>query len=181
MEGGLKADYIGGTSNMAFRLAILKFVFVGIENTSFWYGSALTSSVTVPLGQVWQWWFNNDPNGEAPIHSDFVVVFSLMGIIGYTIFSGAFYLTLRNRFGELSRRNVRGDSVVLQAIAIIACVALLIYCSDEPYLSYYSHTLVVWMLLLISEVARKSNVVVRAAGHNRVISPNSAMHGRTGA
>jgi hypothetical protein len=172
IEGSLKSDVIGGRSNVAFRMAILKFVFVAMENTSFWYGSALGGSVTVPLGQntAWSWWFMQDPNGEAPIHSDFVIVLSLMGILGYVVFSGAFYLVLRNRFGELSRRAVHGSGVVLQAISIIACVALVIYCSDQPYLSYYSHTLLVWMLLLISEVARKSKVV-GGDGRGRAIGP----------
>jgi hypothetical protein len=160
-ESYLKSDVIGGQSNMQFRLAILKMAFVGFDNTSFWYGSALGGKLTVPLGQnqTWQWWFNQDSAGEATIHSDFVLVLTLMGILGYIVFSGTFYSILRVRFQELGRRSLLGSGVVIQSIAIIAAVALLIYCSDQPYLRYYSHTHVVWMLLLISEVARKSKVV----------------------
>ena len=49
--------------------------------------------------------------------------------------------------------------MALQAISIIACLALIIYCSDEPYLTYFSHANAVWMVLLISEMARKSRVM----------------------
>src|SRR5205823_4370923 len=145
----------------SFRLAILKLAFAGLDNTSFWYGSALAGDLTVPLGriQAWQWWFLQDPNGAAAIHSDFVLVLCLTGIIGYAIFSAAFYFILAARFHEIYRAAANGTQVALQAISIIACMALVIYCSGEPYLLYYSHASVVWMLLLISEVARKSEFV----------------------
>src|SRR5262249_28559727 len=140
---------------------VLKFAFATFDDGSFWYGSALSGNLTVPLGQhqSWQWWFLLDQSGEAPIHSDFVIVLCLMGIIGYAAFSAAFYFILRARFRELSRRDIYGNRVVLQAISIIACAALLIYSSTEPYLAFFSHTNTVWMLLLISEMARKSKVV----------------------
>jgi hypothetical protein len=160
-ESSLKKEVIGGISSVEFRMAILKLAFATIDDSSFWYGSALSGDLTVPLGQVpsWQWWFFHNPNGDAPIHSDFVIVLCLMGIIGYVVFSSAFYLVLRDRFRELLRRDIYGSRVALQAISVIACVALLIYSSDEPYLTYYSHANAVWMLLLISEMARKSKVV----------------------
>ena len=161
LESYLKKDIMGGISNTEFRFAILQFAFTTIDNTSLWYGSALSGDITVPLGQLrsWEWWYSQDPNGAAQIHSDFVVILCLTGILGYTLFSGAFYFILRDRFRELLRRDLYGSRVVLQAISVIACVALAIYCSSEPYLAYYSHTNVVWMLLLISEMARKSKVV----------------------
>ena len=170
-ESYLKSDLLGGTSNMAFRLAILKLAFAGIDNTSFWYGSALSGSHTVSLAlnPGFNWWYSVQQNTEAPIHSDWVIVLVLMGIIGYIALSFAFYLVLKNRFSQLGRRDSFGNAVTLQAISIIAVVALLIYCSDQPYLSYYNHTNVVWMLLLISEVARKSKIIQRAGAGRRAI------------
>ena len=90
-----------------------------------------------------------------------MIVFVLMGIIGYCFLSGAFFLVLKSRFRAMSRRGLDGSSLVIQAISVIATLAIVIYCSDEPYLRYYSHANVVWMILLISEVARKSKVVYR--------------------
>jgi hypothetical protein len=161
LEHSLKKEVIGGTSSVDFRMAILKLAFANFDDSSFWYGTALSGDITVPLGQIgtWRWWYYEDTNGQAPIHSDFVVVLCLMGILGYIVFSGAFYFILRSRFRELLRHDLYGATVVLQAISAIACVTLLIYCSDEPYLGYYNHTNAVWMLLLITEVARKSKVV----------------------
>ena len=146
---------------MQFRLAILKYAFTLFENSSFLYGSALSGSQTVPLALLpgWEWWWHVKVAGEATIHSDFVVVLVLTGMLGYTVFSFAFYLVLKDRFRELARRDLRGDAVVLQAISIIGLIALIIYCSDQPCLSYYNHAHSVWMLLLISEVARKSRVI----------------------
>src|SRR6202042_1490319 len=56
-EGYLKSDVIGGSSNVAFRLAILKYAFTLFENSSFLYGSALSGSQTVPLALLpgWDW------------------------------------------------------------------------------------------------------------------------------
>ena len=163
-EGLLKSDVIGGRSNVEFRLAILEIAFKVFDTTSFWYGSALTGSQTVPLALLpgWDWWGHVRENGVAPIHSDFVVVLTLTGIIGYIIFVAAFYRTLADRFRELARRNLSGNGVVLQAISIIGVVALMVYASDQPYLSYYNHAHSVWMLLLISEVARRSNAIGNA-------------------
>jgi hypothetical protein len=160
VEFHLKKDVIGGQSNMDFRLAILKLAFTQIENTSFWYGSALAGSHTVPLSQVpgFGWWWSVMGNAEAAIHSDFVSVFVLMGIAGYIVISIALYVALADRFRELRRRDLLGSGVVLHSIAIIGLVALIIYCSDQPYLSYYNHAQSVWMLLLISEVARRSKI-----------------------
>jgi hypothetical protein len=157
-EGSLKSNVIGGKSNIAFRLAILKFAFTAVDNTSFWYGSALAGSHSVALAQMpgFEWWWHTVGNEEAAIHSDFVTILVLMGIAGYVAFSLALYRILADRFHELKRRDLRRSAVMLQSVAAIATVALVIYCSDQPYLSYYNHTHTVWMLLFISEVARKS-------------------------
>jgi hypothetical protein len=179
-EGSLKSDVIGGQSNMAFRLAILKYAFTEFNNTSFWYGSALNGSHTISLALLpgWDWWWNYHSSGEATIHSDFVVVFLLTGIIGYTIFSISFYLVLRDRFRELARRDLRGNAVVLQSISIIAVVALIIYCSDQPWLSYYNHATAVWLLLLISEVARKSRVIGNTEIKSQAVVPGRSLRRR---
>ena len=66
---------------------------------------------------------------------------------------------LKVRFRELARRDVAGNAVVLQGISIVGLVALIVYISDQPWLSYYNHANLVWMLLLFSEVARKSKVL----------------------
>lgn len=163
-EGYLKSDVIGGQSNVQFRLAILKYAYTLFENSSFLYGSALSGSQTVPLALLpgWEWWWQVKSVGEATIHSDFVVILVLMGTLGYTVFSFALYRVLKDRFRELTRRDLRGNAVVLQAISIIGLIALVVYCSDQPYLSYYNHAHSVWMLLLISEVARKSRVISSA-------------------
>lgn len=109
-ESYLKSDVLGGQSNMAFRLAILKSAFTSSDNASFWYGSALSGNHTISLALLpgWDWWWHVKGTGEATIHSDFVVVLVLMGIIGYTVFSIAFYLVLKDRFRELARRNHAG-------------------------------------------------------------------------
>jgi vacuolar-type H+-ATPase subunit I/STV1 len=172
-ESYLKSDVIGGQSNMEFRLTILKYAYTMIDKTSFLYGSALSGNQTVPLAMLpgWGWWGAVKGISDASIHSDFVVVLVLMGILGYTVFSIAFYLVLKDRFRELGRRDLLGDGVVLQAISIIGVVALIVYCSDQPYLSYYNHAHSVWMLLLISEVARKSKIIGKAQGVGQMIVP----------
>jgi hypothetical protein len=106
-----------------------------------------------------------------------------MGIIGYTFFIGMFYFMLRTCFRELSRHDLHGDVVVLHSIAIIAVVALVIYCSGDPFLSYYDYAHAVWLLLLISEVARKATwgnrPAIRLMRHDRLRSASTTptLHG----
>lgn len=160
-EGYLKDDVLGGQSNSFFRLAILKIAFELIRDTSFWFGSALSGSVTVPLGRQegFQWWFSAvaQSGGEAPIYSDFVITFVLMGIVGLFTLATAYYVALKILFVGLGNPSLRGHGVVLRALSIIALVALFIYSSDKSYLSGYSHANVVWLLLLISEMLRKTS------------------------
>jgi hypothetical protein len=158
-ETYLKSDVIGGQSNMAFRLAILKIAYSTITDAwTFIFGNGLLDKHTVPLGQIgyWQWWYNINPEGEAPIHSDFSIVFIEMGIIGYFFLSIAFLSALWRRFRDLTRAKFSGYAVVIQSISIIGILTLMIYISDEPSLRYYNHTQSIWLLLLISEVASKS-------------------------
>ena len=165
VESYLKVDVLGGQSNTSFRLAIMKYAFASFDNTSFLYGSALSGDLSVLIAQQFDWWINQNPNGLVSIHSDFVIVLVLMGIIGYAFLSAMFFLMLKTRFRELVRFGVHGNGVVLHSISIIAVVALIVYCSVEPFLSYYNHAHVVWMLLLISEVARKTQI----AAHSPII------------
>ena len=158
-ETYLKANIIGGQSNMAFRLEILKLAFSTIDSTSsFVFGNGLLGNHTVHLGQLqsWQWWYTVDASGEAPIHSDFAIVFIEMGIVGNIVFAIAFYSALSARFRELTHARLSEYGVVLQAISIIGILILIIYISDQPLLSYYNHTQAIWLLLLISEIAMKS-------------------------
>lgn len=165
VESYLKTDVFGAQSNIAFRLAILKYAFSTFDTTSLWYGTALAGNQTVSLALIpgWDWWFFLNRAGEATIHSDFVIVMVLTGLIGYTLLSVAFYLVLRNLFRDLSRVYLPPSAVALQALSIIAVVALLVFISDEPYLGYYNHAHSIWMLLLISEVVRKSKVIDSAS------------------
>ena len=161
-ETYLKSDLMGSQSNMAFRFAILKYAFAAFDNTSFLYGSALSGTHTVPLGQLpgWGHWVSeSNKGGEATIHSDFVITLILMGIIGYTFLSVGFFLILKNGLRALVNPRLRGSGVVLQAISIVAALTIIIYCSDEPWLSYYDHSNVAWMLLLIATVARKATII----------------------
>ena len=70
------------------------------------------------------------------------------------------------RFRQLMRVRLSEYGVVLQSISIIGILILIIYVSDEPVLSYYNHTQAIWLLLLISEVARKS-INVNLRGRNK--------------
>ena len=157
-EGYLKADVLGGESNTYFRLAILKVAFESLR--SIWFGNALSGGVTVALGeqQGFEWWFLAvaQSNGEAPIHSDFVITFVLMGIIGLFTLAAAYYFALKTLFWGLGNRSLRGNGVVIRALSIIALVGMFIYSSAESYLSCYNHANTVWMLLFISEMLGKS-------------------------
>lgn len=172
-EGVLKSDVIGGQSNTEFRLAILQIAFSGFSQNSFWYGSALTGGQTVSLALLpgWDWWWHIKGNGAATIHSDFVVMLILAGFVGLAAFGLAFFFALRDRFRELARRALPGNWIVLHSIAIVGIIALIVYSSDQPYMSYYSHAHSAWMLLLMSEVARKAKLPRNAKSEVRLGGP----------
>lgn len=155
VESYIKENLLGGQSNTAFRLTILKYAFQTLDQ-SFLFGDRLSGNTSVLLAREYTWWLDETRGGGmATIHSDFVIVLTQAGIVGYILFVWFFYSMLSVRF-RLLAASTSHDFRTLIALSIIAVVALIVDCSVNPFLQVFQTVHPIWMLLFISEVARKS-------------------------
>jgi hypothetical protein len=156
VESYIKVDLLGGQSDTAFRLTILKYAFQALDQ-SFLFGNKLSGVTAVLLAREYTWWLDVTGGGEAEIHSDFVIVLTQAGFVGYMLFVWFFYSMLSVRFRMLARSTSYGEEFrTLTALSVIAVIVLIIDCSANPFLQVFQTVHPIWMLLFISEVARKS-------------------------
>jgi hypothetical protein len=160
VESALKSDVLGGFSNTQFRLLILKKAMLQLSETSYLFGRGLDGNSTVFVGIEAPYWFNIDPLGLIAIHSDFVIILTQAGIVGYSVFIFFYYSILHFRFRRLTEAGAHNNGLYnLFSLSIVACVCLLIYSSANPILSFYYVTLPLWAIFLISELAGRAMLV----------------------
>ena len=160
-EETIKADYLSGHSNNALRLAILTEALRAFENSSILIGNGMNGNTNAFIGNVYPDWPELGPGNEgfASIHSDFVIMLTQGGLIGYGIFLAMLYFVGRGRFNKLKLLgNHTQDVGSLTSSSIVALVAVIVYCSVNPFLQQYQIAHSVWMLFFISEVVGKSTV-----------------------
>jgi hypothetical protein len=183
-ESYIKEDLLGGQSNTAFRLTILKYAFQALDQ-SLLFGDGLSGNTTVLLAREYGWWLDvTSGGGMATIHSDFVIVLTQAGIVGYILFVWFFYSMLSVRFRLLAAGALYDDDFrKLVALSIIAVVVLIIDCSVNPFLSVYQTVHPLWMIMFISEVGRKSlpiSALVSDAAYKPAIKLKFARLGKNG-
>jgi hypothetical protein len=161
VDHAIKSD-LGSFSNAEFRLAVLKAAFRSLDESSFWFGSGLSGDTSVSIVRELPIWIDTNRAGIASIHSDFVIVLTQSGIIGYVVFACFIYSIANIRIRRLAVLNA--DSIgtrALISISIVANVAIWIFASFNPFLQQYQFAHTVWMLMFISEVVMKT-VALRA-------------------
>jgi hypothetical protein len=150
-------DSLGSQSNAPVRLAILSEAFRSLDESSFWFGNGLSGDTTVSIVTKFPYWYDVSRGGLATIHSDFVIVLTQSGIIGYGIFAFFIFSMVNIRFRQLAASNANNTSTsILLSISIIGSVAMLIFSSFNPFLQQYQFTHPIWMLIFISEVVIKT-------------------------
>jgi hypothetical protein len=157
IESYIKENLLGGQSNTAFRLTILKYAFQELDQ-SFLFGDRLSGKTTVLLAREYAWWLEETRGGGmATIHSDFVIVLTQAGIVGYMLFVWFFYSMLSIRLRMVAAGTSYGEDFrTLIALSIVALVTLIVDCSVNPFLQVFQTVHPIWMVLFISEIARKS-------------------------
>jgi hypothetical protein len=154
-ETYIKQDLLNGHSDTLFRLSIFRLAFEDLDN-SFLFGDGLSGQTNVLLAREFSYWLEAaHTGGVAMIHSDFVIVLTQAGFVGYVLFVSFLYSMLRVRSRMVAIPS-NGDLRTLTALSLIAVIALVIYSSFNPFLSYFQTVHPIWMLLFISEVGRKS-------------------------
>jgi hypothetical protein len=160
MESAIKSDVLGDVSNTQIRLLIIKEAIRQLSETSYWYGRGLDGNATIFIGREASYWFHFNPQGLIAIHSDFVVILSQAGIVGYSVFFVFFYSILHFRFRSLTKTGAHNNGLYnLLSLSIVACVCLIIFCSANPILYYYYVVHPVWAIFLISQLAGRAKLV----------------------
>jgi hypothetical protein len=155
VESFVKTDTLGGQSNTQTRLDILWIAFERWQASSLLWGEMFTGGTTVYLGG---WWLAFTDTGRIAIHSDYLIILVEAGLLGYVAFSFALAWIIRSHFRWLRRHPQRkrnpGAQAVMVALAIPVTITLAIICSANPYLQYYGLLLVIWFVLLCSEICK---------------------------
>jgi hypothetical protein len=158
VESTVKSGWLGGQANTEFRLALYKEAFRSLEDTSFIFGNGLNGNQTVSLERE----FPASHGIPIPLHSDLLVIMTQAGLVGYFLFATMIFSMINVRFRLMRHpRDTPEGLYALGAISIVSIVCLLIHCSANPYLNYYEYALPFWIILFVSEIARKAHIVHR--------------------
>jgi hypothetical protein len=155
VEGFVKADALGGLSNTQTRLEVLRLAFERWESSSLFFGEMFSGGTTVFLGS---WWLSFTKTGLIAIHSDYIIILVEGGLIGYAAFNLMFVWIIRTHFRWLRRQPKREKNMspqaIMVAVAIPVAMTVAIICATNPYLQLYGMLLVVWFVLLCSEICK---------------------------
>jgi hypothetical protein len=172
VESAIKTEVLGSASNTQIRLFIIKVAIGQLSETSYLFGRGLDGNATIFIGREVPWWFHFDPEGLITIHSDFVIILSQAGFVGYGMFIAFFYSILHFRFRRLTKAGAHHNGLYnLLSLSIVACVCLIIFCSPNPILSYYYAIHPVWAIFLISELAGR---VISVSPPSSFVGPAAA-------
>ena len=147
-EAVLKSEALGGRSNSAVRLGIIRAASYDYAQGSFLFGKYFLGSVTAPGIDYYN---TRGDDYYASIHSDFAIIIRHGGLFGITLFAGWFLGILR-----MFRNGARLAAVVgapeakrfLEA-ATLCCLVVAIFISFNPVLHQLSAIMafyaVVWL------------------------------------
>jgi hypothetical protein len=162
LEGAVKTDILGSRSNTEFRMLVITLALRQLAGASLFFGSGLDGNVTVFVGRELPYWFDMSTRAMATIHSDFVIILTQSGLIGYLIFVAFLFIILNVRFRSLIATRFRHQGAYdLVALSVVAVVCFVIYSLVNPNMQYYYVLHPVWMLLFISELIAGARIVTR--------------------
>jgi hypothetical protein len=154
-ESTIKTEALGGQTNTRFRLIVINKALQQLIDGSLLYGNALDGNTTVFIGNEIPSWFNFNALGIVTIHSDFVIVLSQAGLIGYALFIAFFAIIINTRFRSLYQVNRHSDEYTMLSISIISIVGLLVIALVNPFLQNFFILHPIWTLMFVSELARQ--------------------------
>jgi hypothetical protein len=156
-ELAVKTGTLGGHSNSHFRLLVLNTALNHLAETSLWFGNGLDGNTTVFIGRELPAWLDVDQLGLVTIHSDFFIVLTQSGLLGYLVFLAFLYSILSSRIRALSQV-VRSDTYNLLSLSVIAAVCVIIFSTVNPFIQYYYVLNPIWTLFFVSELMARATV-----------------------
>ena len=170
VETVLKTEVLGGRTNSAFRLSVIRAASHEYGQGSFLFGKFFSGSINAPEMEYYLPWWNDD---EAPIHSDFAIIIQQGGLFGITLFAGWFLGILR-----MFRNGARLAAVVgapeakrfLEA-ATLCCLVVAIFLSFNPVLQQLGAMMTLYAIVWLGAMARialaseAEGFVERPSGH----------------
>jgi hypothetical protein len=174
IEPMVKEDLLGSTSNNPFRMVVLKLAREAILSTPWAIGQGFVGTTNVNVGLVIDGWTGGeDPGvfpatgGQAPVHSDFLIMLWQGGALGYGIFALSLLGAIRHLGRSLAIAEAAGAwaaVTLLQSIYILILV-FSIFISFNPVLQKYTFSYLFWFPLLILALACRE---IRFWGEERV-------------
>lgn len=155
VETLVKVNMFNSLPNTQFRLVIMELAIDKFIASSWLFGELFSGPTNVFIAGNLPYWLDNVSAGVAAIHSDYVILVLQGGLIAYTLFNLALAMIVRVHIRRLKVLNSGTDVDARQAIIGIACptvMALVIFCSANPFLQNYQVAFLLWFILAISEI-----------------------------
>jgi hypothetical protein len=182
MEMTVKSDALGANPNTQFRMLVITLALRQLEGAAILYGSGLDGNTSVFVGRELPQWVDETGSRVVTIHSDFVIVLTQAGIIGYSMFITFFYFILHVRFRSLGHTaRLHAGLYNMLSISIVAVVCLMAYSMVNPNLQYYYISPPIWLLLLVSELAARATVSSGGPDRVKATVRNARLSRRMGA
>jgi hypothetical protein len=152
IEPLVKVDLLGGISNNDFRLGVLSALREEMRTRPMLYGNGFAGDINPSVSDYLPWF-----GDEAPIHDDFLIMYSQGGLIGYALFAATFlgFAALCARSARLAERSGRAVFAQLFDSILVADLVFVLYISFNPILQKVEFSAFFLMLLPIAVLCRR--------------------------
>ncbi len=128
IEPYFKQGVLEAHSNNEFRLGVIEALRMETESSSLVFGKYFSGNVLPYVSNVLPWWYGASGSDYAPVHSDFLIMFSQGGLIGYGLFAVVFlgfaHLCIRGArlataLGNASVRSFFDAALVMEVVFVL--------------------------------------------------------------
>ena len=86
-EPYVKQSVLNAQTDNDFRLGVIDALRSEAESSSILFGKYFSGDINPIVTDVLPWWYNVHQSNDAPIHSDFLLMLSQGGLVGYLLFA----------------------------------------------------------------------------------------------
>ena len=126
-EPYVKQSVLNSRTDNEFRLGVIDALRSETEDSSIIFGKYFTGNVNPIVTDVLPWWFNESQSNDAPIHSDFLIMLSQGGLVGYLLFA-VLLLGFARLCTKGARLSARVGDAALERFFDAALVMEVIFC-----------------------------------------------------
>lgn len=155
IEPMVKEELLGSASNNSFRIVVLGQAREAMLKTHWAIGQAFSGTTNVDVDRTVNESWSEGQAKQAPVHSDFIIMFWQGGMLGYGLFALSITAAVVNlrRSLEIAVAKRAVAAVTLLRSFYVLIVVFSVYISFNPILQSYSFSYLFWFSLLVLTLA----------------------------